>query len=100
MSSLSNCVVLRQVRQPGLRCSTEFLRSVCVAVLILMLPASSGADDFSWNAGNGLWHNANHWTPNGVPGAAGFSDVIRIGDLPGIQNSTVTLGAPGASYES
>ncbi len=61
-------------------------------------PAAIRADDFSWNAGDGLWHDANNWTPNGVPGAD--PDVIRIGDLPGIQNSVVTLGAPSALYQS
>lgn len=69
-------------------------------IMVAVTPTNTFADDFSWNAGNGLWHDANNWTPNGVPGAAGFSDVIRIGDLPWVQNSTVTLGAPGASYES
>lgn len=51
----------------------------------------------SWDAGNGSWYTANNWSPNGVP--LGNED-IRIGNLPGVQNSTVLLGAPGSGYGS
>ena len=44
----------------------------------------------SWNSGNGEWSTASNWTPNGVPTNNGD---IRIGNLPGVQNSTVLLGA-------
>jgi hypothetical protein len=72
--------------------------AICLACPSLFSPLVLG-NDFSWNAGNGSWHDANNWTPNGVPGG-GFVDVIRIGDLPGIQNSTVILGPSTTSYHS
>ncbi|MBX3416131.1 MAG: hypothetical protein KF851_00895 [Pirellulaceae bacterium] len=47
------------------------------------------ADDFSWTTGNGSFYNAANWNPAGIPG---FGDSIRIGNLAGVQNSTVTMG--------
>lgn len=61
-------------------------------------PAIAMVDQhFSWNTGNGLWTNANNWTSNSVPGNApvGTSHFVHIGDLPGVQNSTVLLDWPG-----
>lgn len=57
------------------------------------------ADVWSWNTGNGNWTTASNWSSGTVPGvnALVYTDV-RIGNLPGVQNSTVlmdqlTLGA-------
>ena len=65
-------------------------------VLVTMLVAPLRAVDKSWNTGDGSWYTASNWTPHGVPGV---NDVIRIGNLPGVQNSTVSLTAPGAGYD-
>lgn len=50
------------------------------------------AEVWSWNAGGGSWMTASNWTPNSVPGVSPlpYTDV-RIGNLPGVQNSTVLL---------
>ena len=58
-----------------------------VWMTILAIPARG--DDFSWISGNGSFYNAANWAPFGIPTAA---DTIRIGNLGGIQNSTVTMG--------
>lgn len=52
---------------------------------------STKADDVSWtgNAGNGLFFDANNWTPLGAPQE---SDIIRIGNLAGTGGSTVMMG--------
>ncbi len=60
------------------------------------LAAPASAADKSWDAGNGSWYTPGNWAPSGVPG---HDDHIFIGDLPGVQNSTVTLGAPGGGYD-
>ncbi|QOI99239.1 MAG: hypothetical protein HRU70_01535 [Phycisphaeraceae bacterium] len=50
------------------------------------------ADVWSWNAGNGMWMTAGNWLPNSVPGIDPFVfNDIRIGDLPGVGNSTVLM---------
>lgn len=67
-----------------------------VLVVAAISPTGAFADDFSWNAGNGSWYDANNWTPNGVPT---LDATIRIGNLPGVQNSTVTLGGPGIGFD-
>lgn len=70
----------------------------CAAALLaaaLAVPAS--AAEKSWNAGNGSWYTPGNWSPHGVPG---HDDQIFIGDLPGVQNGTVTLGGPGIGYDS
>lgn len=56
------------------------------------LAAPAMADVWSWNTGNGSWMTASNWTPNNVPGINPliYTDV-RIGNLPGVQNSTVLL---------
>ncbi len=53
------------------------------------------ADVWSWNTGNGDWMTASNWTPGSVPGliSSPYTDV-RIGNLPGVQNSTVLLNHP------
>lgn len=49
------------------------------------------ADQWSWNAGNGLWSNAANWSPNTVPGNIPGVEIVRIGNLPGVANDTVLL---------
>jgi hypothetical protein len=62
-----------------------------------MLIASAGAaspvlaDTWSWSAGNGLWSNPANWSPNSVPGNLPGEEIVRIGNLPGVSNSTVLL---------
>jgi hypothetical protein len=63
------------------------------AMLGLGYAASGFAADKSWNAGNGSWGQAGNWTPAGIPGSA---DTVRIGNLPGVQDSVV-LGT-GATW--
>lgn len=68
-----------------------------LAVAGLATATLAGPIDFSWNAGNGLWTNANNWTPNRVPGnpPIGEDHFVHIGDLGGVQNGTVLLEWPG-----
>ncbi|MDX2199406.1 MAG: hypothetical protein SF069_10615 [Phycisphaerae bacterium] len=46
------------------------------------------AQNRSWNAGAGNWATAANWFPASVPGPA---NVANIGDVSGVQNSTVSL---------
>lgn len=62
--------------------------AVIVSGLLLAGTPVASAANKSWNAGNGLWSNASKWTPAGVPPV--HSD-IYIGNMPGVQNSTVTI---------
>ncbi|MCB9850207.1 MAG: PEP-CTERM sorting domain-containing protein [Phycisphaerales bacterium] len=50
----------------------------------------------SWIVGDGNWGDPGNWSGNVVPN--GF-DTVRIGNLPGVHDSTVTLGAPGSGYD-
>ncbi|MBX9738043.1 MAG: hypothetical protein K2X32_14065, partial [Phycisphaerales bacterium] len=56
------------------------------------LAAPAMANVWSWNAGNGNWTTASNWSQGTVPGvnALVYTDV-RIGNLPGVQNSTVLM---------
>ena len=75
--------------------------SVLTATLILAAglatPAIAGGREFSWQGGDGFWLS-NNWNLNGAPALfppATFgvqSDIVQIGNLPGVQNSTVQLG--------
>ncbi len=71
-------------------------RGATAVMLGLILTSMGLAADKSWNAGNGSWYTANNWTPLGVPVGNEF---IRIGNLPGVQNSTVVLTSPGSGYD-
>jgi hypothetical protein len=53
------------------------------------------AVDKSWNGGNGSWGDPANWIPFGVPTNV---DEIRIGNLPGVENSTVMMAPPGTGY--
>src|SRR6185295_9199903 len=67
--------------------STSFLSTFALAaVLTLAGSGAAHAVDKSWNSANGNWTTAGNWSPIGVPGSTG---VVRIGNLPGVQNSTV-----------
>jgi len=55
-------------------------------ILSVAFAKPSLAVDKSWNAGNGNWTTAGNWSPMGVPGSNG---VVRIGNLAGVQDSTV-----------
>ena len=75
----------------------RFARLLAIAGFVgLGLTMPSEAGDKSWNTGNGDWFNPANWTPFGVPGP---DDFIYIGNLGGVQNSTVMLGPPGAGYD-
>ncbi len=73
-------------------------RTLAGATLIAAGAATSAMGDvWSWNAGDGFWMTPGNWLPNSVPGVDHlvFND-IRIGDLAGVQNSTVLLNSPPA----
>ncbi len=73
--------------------SVRLILAVGLAVAF-MIPTSVNADDFSWTVGNGSFYNAANWNPFGIPT---FGDSIRIGNLVGVQNSTVTMGGGNLS---
>ncbi len=78
------------------RSARKFVRQSATALLLCVGLATPGlAIDRSWNTGNGNWTTAGNWTPFGVPAN---SDTIRIGDQPGVENSTVMLMPPGSGY--
>ncbi|MBX3322903.1 MAG: hypothetical protein KF757_07930 [Phycisphaeraceae bacterium] len=58
--------------------------------LVAGLAAPACAVDRSWIGGHGVWNNAAHWTPLGVPNGA---DIVRIGNMPGMNNLTVFANA-------
>ncbi len=53
------------------------------------LAAPAAAQTYSWNTGNGSWGNGVNWAPFGPPAD---HSTIRIGNLAGVQNSTVMMG--------
>ncbi len=67
------------------RCRAIAAAGVMVGVA-LSQPAL--AQNRSWNSGTGNWATAANWFPASVPGAA---NVARIGDIAGVQNTTVSL---------
>lgn len=76
--------------QQSARSHSKILSSTIVLAALLALagtPAARAANKY-WIAGNGSWNNAANWTPSGVPN---FHDNIYIGNMPGVQNSTVTI---------
>lgn len=65
---------------------------VFISALTLAHTSVAHADQWSWTAGSGNWTSAGNWTPIGIPGLDPFATTnIDIGNLPGVQNSTVTL---------
>jgi hypothetical protein len=68
-------------------------RSLAAALLTAAGAVSPAtANIWSWNAGNGFWMDAGNWLPNSVPAMnPGGHDRVYLGDLPGVQNSTVWL---------
>ena len=63
---------------------------VAGAILLLAgLATPSHAAIISWNAGDGSWYDVGNWSPNVIPDG---DDVVRIGNLPGVEDSTVLLG--------
>lgn len=80
-----------------LRRSTWFNK--CVAGLIIVLASQQDvahAIDRSWDADSGLWSDPANWSPNGVPG---LGDVVRLGDIPAIENFDVFLDQNDAVAE-
>jgi hypothetical protein len=77
-----------------------FRGTVAAALLAaagLATGAHAGPGDWSWAGGDGDWLTLN-WMVDGnlmgaAPGTWGATDqIVRIGDLPGVQNDTVLLG--------
>lgn len=68
-------------------------RAARTALASLAAVAVSQAADRSWNTGNGTWVTPGAWSPAGVPGV---NDTVRIGNLPGVQDTTVN--AAGANF--
>ncbi len=66
------------------------------ALLALGLAAPGHAGDKYWIAGNGDWDNPANWSPFGVPGS---DDEIYLGNMPGVDNSTVMLQWPGTGFD-
>ena len=58
--------------------------------LVAGLAAPAHAINRSWIGGHGVWGNAAHWTPLGVPNGA---DIVLIGNMPGMDNMTVFANA-------
>ncbi len=70
--------------------------ALLLATAGLATPASGAIS--SWNTGSGSWNTAANWSPNLVPD---IFDTVRIGNMPGVQNSTVLLqNGGGAVVES
>ncbi|MFM9996369.1 MAG: hypothetical protein ACKVU4_11285 [Phycisphaerales bacterium] len=55
------------------------------------LAAPAAGQTYSWTAGNGWWGNGANWTPLGPPPS--LDATILIGNVAGVQNSTVLMGA-------
>ncbi|MCA9250983.1 MAG: PEP-CTERM sorting domain-containing protein [Phycisphaerae bacterium] len=70
-------------------------RLAVVGVLLGVGVRANGAI-VDWVGGDGSWYDTSNWSNNTVPD--GF-DIVSIGNLPGVQNSTVMLGAPGSGYD-
>lgn len=73
---------------------TLTLNRTLVAALLAATGAAApaSADIWSWSAGDGFWMTPGNWFPNSAPGIDPHLDYdIRIGNLPGVQNSTVLL---------
>ena len=49
----------------------------------------SNAQIRNWNTDDGAWSNAANWSPAGP--APQFNELVRIGNIPGVETSTVTL---------
>lgn len=76
------CINIRRWRGPS-------AKAFVVLILALVVqPHSAQAIDRSWNADSGFWSTASDWSPNGVPQ---LGDVVRLGDLPAIENVDVVL---------
>ena len=65
------------------------LAAICYSLLCSASPTALAIDK-SWNTGGGFWTTPANWTPGGVPADG---DDVFIGNLAGVQNSTVSLGA-------
>ncbi len=83
---------------PTRRHTRKLPRTLAGALLVAAgTAAPAAADIWSWNAGNGFWMTPGNWSPNSVPGFDHLETYdIRIGNLPGVQNSTVLLNSPPA----
>jgi hypothetical protein len=74
------------------RDASNYTRRASIFALAALLTTASAAPAIaqtrSWNTGGGNWSNAANWTPAGVPGAG---QTANLGNLAGVQNSSVTL---------
>lgn len=67
-------------------------QGVMTVMLSIVLSSVGLAVDRSWNAAGGSWTTPANWTPAGTPSDG---DDVFLGNLPGTQNSIVSLGAIG-----
>ena len=78
---------------PQVSVTTMWLMTHVAAIgIVIALATPAGAINKSWVVDDGFWANPANWSPVGVPAAG---DDVLLGNLPGVQNSTVSLGAAG-----
>ncbi len=80
---------IRSIPRPACRMRQSIItRGALAGGLAALVATATHAQLKSWNAGAGNWSVEGNWSPSGVPL---LNDHVLIGDLPGIQNSTVSL---------
>ena len=82
----------RFVVDHGLIGSNIFMSALLFVLVSLMFTAGdTNAQIRNWNTGDGAWSNAANWSPVGP--APQFNELVRIGNIPGVEASTVSLDA-------